>query len=452
MSMPMSNINQGGYVPPGYAPNAPPAPGNYNPGAPPPGNYGFVPGQQPQGYAPVPQMPYGEVPFGGGTQPPYAGPPAYGGAPPQQMPYGGGPPQQYNGGGGFQPGYGAPQAPIVTQPGQPMPPGQPMGPPELTSNAHNNTDATHYTNDDNDRYHSNNSETNNGSKVLRIVWHALYEKYEHFRKQTKLFKNLVYREGNKPLAKKFRHSLRLNKSAKKKGDWMSIPPGIPNCPRGLEYLTSIDQLLVKQKVELLEAFTGFETNNKFSIKNALGQKVYYAVEDNDCCTRNMCGPARPFDMKIFDNFRNEVIHVHRPLACSSCLFPCCLQSMEVSAPPGNVVGTIEQEWSLCAPAFRIKNHIGDTVLRIEGPFCTFSMCGDVEFNILSLTGENIGKISKQWSGLAREIFTDADFFGITFPLDLDVRMKAVLLGATFLIDAMFFEKSANIESDRPGML
>ncbi|XP_023291313.2 phospholipid scramblase 2-like isoform X1 [Lucilia cuprina] len=365
MSMPMSNINQGGYVPPGYAPNAPPAPGNYNPGAPPPGNYGFVPGQQPQGYAPVPQMPYGEVPFGGGTQPPYAGQPAYGGAPPQQMPYGGGPPQQYNGGGGFQPGYGAPQAPIVTQPGQPMPPGQPMGPP---------------------------------------------------------------------------------------GDWMSIPPGIPNCPRGLEYLTSIDQLLVKQKVELLEAFTGFETNNKFSIKNALGQKVYYAVEDNDCCTRNMCGPARPFDMKIFDNFRNEVIHVHRPLACSSCLFPCCLQSMEVSAPPGNVVGTIEQEWSLCAPAFRIKNHIGDTVLRIEGPFCTFSMCGDVEFNILSLTGENIGKISKQWSGLAREIFTDADFFGITFPLDLDVRMKAVLLGATFLIDAMFFEKSANIESDRPGML
>lgn len=53
--------------------------------------------------------------------------------------------------------------------------------------------------------------------------------------------------------------------------------------------------------------------------------------------------------------------------------------------------------------------------------------------MVSLTGEPVGKISKQWSGLAREIFTDADFFGITFPMDLDVRMKAVLLGATFLI-------------------
>lgn len=56
---------------------------------------------------------------------------------------------------------------------------------------------------------------------------------------------------------------------------MSTPASqlIPNCPPGLEYLTSIDQLLVKQKVELLEAFTGFETNNKFTIKNSLGQKV-----------------------------------------------------------------------------------------------------------------------------------------------------------------------------------
>lgn len=165
------------------------------------------------------------------------------------------------------------------------------------------------------------------------------------------------------------------------GDWMSIPSGIPNCPRGLEYLTSIDQLLVKQKVELLEAFTGFETNNKFSIKNSLGQKVYYAVEDNDCCTRNCCGPARPFDMKVFDNYQQEVIHLYRPLACSACCFPCCLQTMEVSAPPGNTIGSIEQEWSICSPSFRIKNHIGDTVLRIEGPFCTFSLCGDVEFNV-----------------------------------------------------------------------
>lgn len=144
-----------------------------------------------------------------------------------------------------------------------------------------------------------------------------------------------------------------------------------------------DQLLVKQKVELLEAFTGFETNNKFTIKNSLGQKVYWAVEENDCCTRNCCGPSRPFEMKIMDTFKNTVISLNRPLACSSCWFPCCLQTMEVSAPPGSLCGTVEQEWSLCSPAFRIKNAAGEVVLRIEGPFCTFSLCGDVEFKVIS---------------------------------------------------------------------
>lgn len=33
---------------------------------------------------------------------------------------------------------------------------------------------------------------------------------------------------------------------------MNMPQGIPNCPAGLEYLTMIDQLLVHQKVEVLE--------------------------------------------------------------------------------------------------------------------------------------------------------------------------------------------------------
>ncbi|XP_031637616.1 uncharacterized protein LOC116350039 isoform X2 [Contarinia nasturtii] len=58
------------------------------------------------------------------------------------------------------------------------------------------------------------------------------------------------------------------------GGWMTIATNMnfPNIPPGLEYLTTINQLLVKQKVELLEAFTGFETNNKFTIKNSLGQK------------------------------------------------------------------------------------------------------------------------------------------------------------------------------------
>ena len=41
------------------------------------------------------------------------------------------------------------------------------------------------------------------------------------------------------------------------------------------------------------------------------------------------------------------------------------------------------------------------------------------------------------------MFTDAQNFGLTFPIDLDVKMKATLLGATFLIDFMYFERGSN---------
>ncbi|XP_031647996.1 phospholipid scramblase 1-like isoform X3 [Oncorhynchus kisutch] len=163
-----------------------------------------------------------------------------------------------------------------------------------------------------------------------------------------------------------------------------VPVGVPP---GLEYLTQIDQLLIHQKVELLEVFIGFETNNQYEIKNSLGQKIYKAKEKNDCCTRNCCGALRSFDMKIKDNMDREVIRLIRPFRCASCWCPCCLQE---------------------------------------------------------LTGEDgskpIGRISKQWGGLIKEVFTDTDNFGIQFPMDLDVKMKAVLMGACFLIDFMFFEK------------
>jgi hypothetical protein len=60
---------------------------------------------------------------------------------------------------------------------------------------------------------------------------------------------------------------------------------------------------------------------------------------------------------------------------------CVVKNMEVSSPPGTVIGSIQQEWSILTPQFNIKNAAGDVVLKIEGPICTFSICGDVEFTV-----------------------------------------------------------------------
>uniref|UniRef100_A0A8C6TXG9 Phospholipid scramblase n=1 Tax=Neogobius melanostomus TaxID=47308 RepID=A0A8C6TXG9_9GOBI len=219
------------------------------------------------------------------------------------------------------------------------------------------------------------------------------------------------------------------------GGGISPAPGEPAVAVG------IDQILIHQKIELLEGKTMiWATNNQYEIKNSLGQEIYKAKEKNDCCTRNCCGSLRKFDLKIKDNQDREVIHLIRPFRCMSCWCPCCLQEMEVQAPPGTTIGYVKQDWHPYLPKFSIQGPNKETVLRLEGPCFACNCCGDVNFELKGKDGDTIGRISKQWSGLLKEVFTDTDNFGIQFPLDLDVKMKAVLMGACFLIDFMFFEK------------
>ena len=114
-----------------------------------------------------------------------------------------------------------------------------------------------------------------------------------------------------------------------------------------------------------------------------------------------------------------------------------------------MIGSIKQEWSIFGPKYSILNSQDQKSLTIKGPFrsCDSSICaGDIVFRILSpesSESEEIGKISKSWSGELQETPTDSDVFAITFPENLDVKTKAVLLAACFLIDFMYFTKSKN---------
>ncbi|KAM7377322.1 hypothetical protein PAMA_013898 [Pampus argenteus] len=212
-------------------------------------------------------------------------------------------------------------------------------------------------------------------------------------------------------------------------------------PPGLEYLTQIDQILIHQILELVKAFVGFYLNIRYEIKNNLGQIIYKVQEEIDCCNRNCYGLLRSFDMTFKDDAGREVIRLIRPLRCVSCWCPCCLQEMEVQAPPGTTIGYVKQDWHPCLPQFSIQGANKETLMKLDGPCFACNCCGDVNFELKGKDGgKPIGRISKQWSGLLKEVFTDTDNFGIQFPLDLDVKMKAVLMGACFLIDFMFFEK------------
>lgn len=214
------------------------------------------------------------------------------------------------------------------------------------------------------------------------------------------------------------------------------------CPPGLEYLTQVNQLLIHQRASLAEMATDWEMNNIYTVKNSLGQQVFVATEKNNILTLQCCGPSRPFTIHLHDNLGQEVLTLRRPLKCMFCCFPCCLQELEVQNPPGNPIGYVVQDWHPVLFNFTVLNERREPQLRIKGPWCLCECVADVVFEVTSLDGSAVlGQISKQWTGVLQECFTDADNFGITFPMDLDVKVKAVILGACFLIDFMFFEKN-----------
>ncbi|ERE69375.1 phospholipid scramblase 3-like protein [Cricetulus griseus] len=112
--------------------------------------------------------------------------------------------------------------------------------------------------------------------------------------------------------------------------------------------------------------------------------------------------------------------------------------MEVQAPPGTTIGHVLQTWHPFLPKFSIQDADRQTVLRVVGPCWTCGCGTDTNFEVKTKDeSRSVGRISKQWGGLLREALTDADDFGLQFPIDLDVRVKAVLLGATFLIEEAF---------------
>ncbi|XP_029045802.2 phospholipid scramblase 2-like isoform X1 [Osmia bicornis bicornis] len=219
------------------------------------------------------------------------------------------------------------------------------------------------------------------------------------------------------------------------GGWS---PSNTTCPPGLEYLMALSHLFVQQKVELVEAFTGFETKNKYIVANVRGEPVYYVAEESGFCGRLCLGTYRSCEFVVIDNNRREVLRMVRPFRCDSCCCPCCMQELEVYSGD-TLLGSITQDWSLWRPTFSIRNAAGNTVLIIKGPWLRSAV--NVTFKVKSADGRHrVGDIKKEWSGIGKEVLTSADNFGISFPVDLDVKIKAVLLGACLLFDFMYFEK------------
>lgn len=199
----------------------------------------------------------------------------------------------------------------------------------------------------------------------------------------------------------------------------------------MEKLKSLDSLIISQKKEWGEILSGFETKNKYVVSDEVGNRIYYAAEEaGSLLLRLFLKALRPFTLVVLTESNQDVLRAIRP-------FRFFFHRANIVDAHGISLGVLQKRFSLLRRKYSVFDSSGKEIYQLFGPILkpwTFIIKNnDVEY----------GKITKKWSGLLKEGFTDADNFGVIFPKDWDIRLKALFLGAVFLIDFVHFENKGN---------
>ena len=194
-------------------------------------------------------------------------------------------------------------------------------------------------------------------------------------------------------------------------------------------LTQHQELVVRQQVEHLEAFTGFETENRYEILTPDGQSLLYAYEESGGMARVFLKTHRPLDIQVIEPDGRPILSVSRD-------FFWFLSHLHVSDGSGNHIGTLNRQFAVLKRRFTMTDSNDRPFGQITG-----SLFRPYTFFVQNSNNREIGRITKQWSGLLREGLTDADTFQVQFSdAERSHEFRLLLLASAFAIDLDFFEQ------------
>ena len=229
-------------------------------------------------------------------------------------------------------------------------------------------------------------------------------------------------------------------------------------------LENINEMVIKQEADILEAVTGCQEPNCYRVYGKLpnGEKIYIfkCREFSSCGMRYFCPVnCREFLMKIKlsnnedennedEEFEDSIINIDKKCKCP---FLCFIR------PDMNVIitekktklGRIEQVFSFCDPIFYIYDKDDKEIFYIEANCCQCGlMCRN---NFMGKTDEahfyiyNIGDTTKPVGDIckkaAKSMFSIADNYSVILPEKATIEEKILLTVAGIMIDYQYFEKN-----------
>ena len=191
-------------------------------------------------------------------------------------------------------------------------------------------------------------------------------------------------------------------------------------------LTEHPVLIVRQEVEHIEAFTGFETENRYSVATPDGDRLLYAAEESGFLGRNFLKSHRPLTLKAVDTQGQVVFEASRN-------FFWFFSHMHIS-DSARPLGALRRHFGLLVRKFTLEDATGREVAKVRGP----QLRPNTFF--VYRQGSEIARITKQWSGILKEAFTDADTFRLEFnDREMEPDFAILVLATAFAIDLDFFE-------------
>lgn len=218
---------------------------------------------------------------------------------------------------------------------------------------------------------------------------------------------------------------------------MGQPSPVVLChPPGLEPLLDTAQIVVhmgnlRQDVTIKESAT-----KRMEIINETRKVLFHIEQDEEDLPT-----SSSFRYHIYNREKEEVIQVYSPssstcICCGAswhCMKRCRFEAM-IYSPVGTVAGFVKRSRTKFVQEFQILNAAEEPLLILRG--------GPQDLEIYSLDlRDELGRFSVHgWAGIMHEIRRTPNDYGMTFPLDLDVRVKAVLIGAIFAIHWLYSTK------------
>ena len=101
---------------------------------------------------------------------------------------------------------------------------------------------------------------------------------------------------------------------------------------------------------------------------------------------------------------------------------------------GSVLGSLQSRLMTIGGAFDVYDNLGNAVAAVKGDWKGWN------FRFLDKAENEIGRITKQWAGLGKELFTTADNYVIDFTQEPKAEQAIVLLAAGLAVDTVLKEK------------